>query len=591
MIGRISVLTALCLGLFAPALSGSESMRRFVLAAGANLGGEDRIPLQYAISDAERFTDVMVSMGGVREADLLLLPDPGRSGFERAVDELRDRVAAARAEVRRTEVLVYYSGHADEDGLLLGEERLDYRELRGMMDRIDADVRIAILDACASGAITRIKGGRRRSAFEVDTSSDMRGYAFLTSSSAEETAQESDRIQASFFTHYLVSALRGAADVSEDGKVTLNEAYQFAYNETLNRTVETQGGVQHPAYHINLSGTGDVVMTDVRQTSAGLVMGTELRGRLFLRNEADQLVAELHKPEGRVVEIALEAGEYSIHLEQQDDLYLAHADVVKGQRTEVMRSQFVPVTRERTAMRGRARPGVGRAMPYDPRAATRPFGGLAGRARLEFHLGKVGPQPRLLPEAQENQRSPASDAEMEDMAGFGPIPAANVDPWSVLSGLTFGFWITEDFSINLSYSALGSEVANIDGPQSVDFSLSRVDISLASVLLGVGRHFEIPRLSPLVRAHVSSSVGSFIGHVDGEVIDKALTWERTMRVVGGQVGAGIDLRISRHLMLGARGGYNLMTDFDEPLGGRDNYSGAEFGLGLSWLIGGGDNRR
>ena len=45
-----------------------------------------------------------------------------------------------------------------------------------------------------------------------------------------EAAQESDRICASYFTHYLVSGFRGAADLSGDGKVTLNEAYQFAFN-------------------------------------------------------------------------------------------------------------------------------------------------------------------------------------------------------------------------------------------------------------------------------------------------------------------------------------------------------------------------
>lgn len=583
---RIGVLAAVgVLGLGLQPVLGAESMRRFVLAAGANLGGQSRIPLQYAISDAEKFTDVMVAMGGVRATDRVLLSDPDRSEFQRAVEELQTQVATAKLEARRTEVLVYYSGHADEEGLLIGEERLDYRELRGLMDRIDADVRIAILDACASGAITRIKGGTRRNAFEVDTSSDMRGYAFLTSSSAEETAQESDRIQASFFTHYLVSGMRGGADVSGDGKVTLNEAYQFAYNETLNRTVESQGGAQHPAYHINLSGTGDVVLTDVRQTSAGLVLGKRLNGRIFLRNADDQLVAELHKPEGRIVEIALEAGVYEIHLEHKEDLFVARTDVVKGQRTELVRSQFTPVTREQTAMRGL--PG-GRRMYSDPQAAMLPFGGLAGRARLEFHLGTVGPQPKLLPDPGEENLRGEETVDTEATADFTPIPVANVDPWSVLSGLTLGYWITEDFSVNLSYSALGSEVANIVGPAGVDSRLSRVDISLASIQLGVGRHFDLPNLSPLVKAQVSTSVGSFIGHVDGQTVGEApLAWKRTMRSVGGQIGAGIDFQINRHVMLGARGGYNLMADFEEPLGGRDNYSGAEFSLGLSWLIGGG----
>ena len=131
----------------------------------------------------------------------------------------------------------------------------------------------------------------------------MRGHAFLTSSAETEAAQESDRIRASYFTHYLISGFRGAADLSGDGKVTLNEAYQFAFNETLGRTVDTKGGAQHPSYDINLSGTGDVVMTDVRQTSATLVLGEDLEGRFFVRNAARELIVELFKPRGRRVEL------------------------------------------------------------------------------------------------------------------------------------------------------------------------------------------------------------------------------------------------------------------------------------------------
>ena len=136
----------------------------------------------------------------------------------------------------------------------------------------------------------------------------MRGHAFLTSSAETESAQESDRIRASYFTHYLISGFRGAADLSGDGRVTLNEAYQFAFSETLGRTVDTSGGAQHPSYDINLSGTGDVVMTDVRQTTATLVLGEDLDGRFFVRNDAQELVVELYKPFGRKIELGLEPG-------------------------------------------------------------------------------------------------------------------------------------------------------------------------------------------------------------------------------------------------------------------------------------------
>ena len=138
----------------------------------------------------------------------------------------------------------------------------------------------------------------------------MRGHAFLTSSSATEAAQESDRLQGSYFTHALVSGLRGAADASGDGKVTLNEAYQYAFDETLARTATTQGGAQHPTYDIQMAGSGDVVMTDLRETRAAIVIGPELDGRFFVRDASGRLVAELGKPKGRTAELGVEPGAY-----------------------------------------------------------------------------------------------------------------------------------------------------------------------------------------------------------------------------------------------------------------------------------------
>ena len=44
-------------------VSAAGVTRRFVLATGANSGGEARIPLRYAVSDAVQFSEVMVNMG------------------------------------------------------------------------------------------------------------------------------------------------------------------------------------------------------------------------------------------------------------------------------------------------------------------------------------------------------------------------------------------------------------------------------------------------------------------------------------------------------------------------------------------------
>lgn len=344
----------LCWLLSAAAVWAEGLVHRYALVAGANYGGSERVPLRYAVTDAENFVRVLEEMGGLDLTHSILLEEPSRADFERGLAELRQNVAGSARDGGRTEVLLYYSGHADEKGLLLGEERFTYRNLRQAIDAIQADVHITVLDACASGAITRLKGGRRNQPFLVDASSDMKGYAFLTSSSADEAAQESDRINASFFTHYLVSGMRGAADVTGDGKVSLGEAYQFAFNETLDRTTGTQGGAQHPAYDIKLSGTGDVVMTDLRQTSAGLLLAEELDGRFFIRNAERQLVAELYKPFGRSIELGLEPGTYAIQVEIEPSLLVSEVELQEGERLLLDRGRFVAEDRELTTLRGGA---------------------------------------------------------------------------------------------------------------------------------------------------------------------------------------------------------------------------------------------
>ena len=84
-------------------------------------------------------------------------------------------------------------------------------------------------------------------------------------------SQESDEIQGSFFTHHLTTGLRGDADQNRDGRVTLDEAYTYAYARTVAATAATRGGAQHPTYEYDLRGAGDVVLS---RPSSGAVTVT-----------------------------------------------------------------------------------------------------------------------------------------------------------------------------------------------------------------------------------------------------------------------------------------------------------------------------
>ncbi len=330
----------------------TKRLRRFALVIGANNGGSKRVKLRYAGSDAKSFAKVVTRLGGVSAADVSVLLDPSSSQLDAGFAKLKRRLAGARSKKTRVELIVYYSGHSDEQGLLLAGVRYRYDRLRKQVRSMPADVNIAILDSCASGAFTRTKGGTRRPPFLVDSANRVRGHAFLSSSSADEDAQESDRIRASFFTHYLLSGLRGGADANRDKVVTLSEAYQFAYRETVTRTRSTKHGAQHPAYDMHLAGTGDVVMTDLRSTSASLVLARDVAGRVYVHDAKQRLVVELRKASGAPVVLGLGPGSYQLVLHRGTGKYKMKVRLSRGRQLSVSLSSFTRFRAEDTVARG-----------------------------------------------------------------------------------------------------------------------------------------------------------------------------------------------------------------------------------------------
>ncbi len=280
------------LALIATDAGAAEAARRYALLVGANDGGPGRVTLQYAHRDAESMSEVLTQLGGVDLGDRTLLLDPTPQTLDAAMDGLQARIEVSDS---RAEVIFYYSGHSDEEGLLLSGSHYSYSRLREALDALPADVRVAILDSCASGAMIRSKGGQRIAPFLVDESNNVGGFAYITSSAADEVSQEADRIGGSYFTHYLSTGMRGAADLSGDGRVTLDEAYAFAYEETLARTERTQHGPQHANRANHLSGEGNLVLTDLHLTSASLVLDEVLDGRALIRDDdGDRSTGDSH---------------------------------------------------------------------------------------------------------------------------------------------------------------------------------------------------------------------------------------------------------------------------------------------------------
>jgi hypothetical protein len=346
---------ALLLAALLAAAPAAAAVRRFALVAGEPDGGAGTVRLRYAERDARRIHDILVRVGGVREADARLLLSQGAGAFRRALAELSQAAAAARAAGERTVLVVYYSGHAKEDALRLGAGKVPLGELRTALERAPADVRIGLLDSCRSGAITRSKGVRPAPAFDVKTGEDAgpSGLVLIASSAADEDSQESDAIGASWFTHHLASGLLGGADASGDGQVTLAEAYAYAYARTVGSTASSAGGVQHPVFLYDLGGTGDVVLAELAPGAGGFVFPPAAEGLYVVLDRSGRAVAEVAKSAGEERRIALPDGRYTLKKRLPDDSGLLVATIdVAGAPVAVEDGRMYRVRLDRDPQKG-----------------------------------------------------------------------------------------------------------------------------------------------------------------------------------------------------------------------------------------------
>ena len=324
----------LCVAALLAALPALAEERRFALVVGDAKGGVGTRPLRYAERDARRMHAILTRLGGVRPEDARLLTAASADEVRVALADLAARADQAKARGEETVLVVYYSGHAKEGELRLGDTRMPLVELRDALRNAPADVRIGLLDSCQSGAITRPKGVRAAPAFDVQqaqaASTRPRGLVLIASSSADEESQESDEIGASFFTHYLASGLLGDADASGDGKVTLAEAYAYAYARTVGETAETRAGAQHPVYLYDLGGAGDVVLTELAPSRGAMVFPSAAEGVYVVLDGSRRAVAEVAKARGDQRRLALAPGDYVVKKREGDSLLVGSFSLSDG---------------------------------------------------------------------------------------------------------------------------------------------------------------------------------------------------------------------------------------------------------------------
>jgi hypothetical protein len=327
----------------------------FALLVGSNQGGQGQNDLRYAERDTERVEQLLTSLGGYRPERVVRLSQPSVSELRAAIERIREAVQPLAANGTQSRFFFYYSGHARADALNLGNEQLPLAELRERITALPATLSIVVLDACQSGAFSRPKGAAPIGDFSFNSVERLStsGIAVIASSNERELSQESDELKSSYFTHHWLVGLRGAGDSNADGRVTLSEAYHYAYGHTLAGTAQTSVGEQHPTLETNLTGQDEIPLTQPAAASARLLVPEDFEGRLLLQIMPSwSVLAEVDKVGGKPMLLALPPGYYAATVRQHNGAARCGIQLRNGVETVLELNQCLPIARSRAEIKG-----------------------------------------------------------------------------------------------------------------------------------------------------------------------------------------------------------------------------------------------
>jgi formylglycine-generating enzyme required for sulfatase activity/uncharacterized caspase-like protein len=205
--------------------------------------------------DAEEFAQVLRELAMFDDVQVLLNEGEGKT---------RRSIARFFAERKRDDLLLlYFSGHGvrNEVGQLFlaaNDTEISILEASGIpaefvtyaMNNSRSQRQLLILDCCNSGAFaygTKSAGAVGKS-MGIATAFEGSGFGrvVLTATDATQYAWEGDKVigdtQKSVFTHFLIEGLKGEADRDSDGRIHVDELYDYTYEQVVRRTPKQTPG-------------------------------------------------------------------------------------------------------------------------------------------------------------------------------------------------------------------------------------------------------------------------------------------------------------------------------------------------------------
>jgi formylglycine-generating enzyme required for sulfatase activity len=208
----------------------------------------------------------LVTPGRDAEALAQVLSDPAIGGFDvtllvnRTLREVRAQIGRLYWRRKKDDLLLlYYSGHGikddygdlylavkDTEAEVASATALDAAFVCDQLDKSSSQRKVVVLDCCHSGAFAR---GAKALGTSAGTQEAFAGSGYgrviLTASNAVEYAWEGGKplgeAATSVFTHFVVEGLQtGAADRDGDGEVSLDELYDYVYEQVITSGLSKQ---------------------------------------------------------------------------------------------------------------------------------------------------------------------------------------------------------------------------------------------------------------------------------------------------------------------------------------------------------------
>lgn len=580
----------LAIGLIAGSSPGAARARArtYFIAIGENRSLSPGVAaLEYADDDAAKSWELF-SMVADRAALLAVLDlDTARLHEDAArVAELPDRatlfarLGQFNQEMERDlargdepELFIVYAGHGDVDEngegfVTLHDGRLTRSELyRDVIARSKASFVHVVVDACKSYYLVRSRSGAwKDDAVLDDRSRDaVRGLlheevldrhpraGVIVATSGDRDTHEWSRFRGGILSHELRSALSGAADVNEDGRIEYSEVRAFiaAANASVrNAEVRLDTFARPPALDRRRP------LLDLSRAQASgrgrvLRFGSELSGRFSIADERGVRYADVHKDEGNEVGVLVPAGR-SFFVTRDD---VQEIEIPAGKATVELAA--MDWSRISIASRGAVEETFRRDLYLTP----------YGRRFYEGFVATSGDLP-VLPSANLGRAgakvTPGSRQRLSAAYHLSPSPIGE-------GGLLHGLALRWEYRLAFASLGLQSELgtgslATVPREQ----SLQRL------AFLGV-LGFDVPitgRLSGLVDVAVGWQLLSGVFEAGGRRFEGV-----EPRAMRAELGAGLSLRALGDLSLRLRAGAVIDGVYSEPVMSSALNPFAELGVG------------